>query len=277
MSTAMITEHPAWHPTPTGAVRAVEHSGTTWVAHWNGGGLMLHSVDASDADTPPVAYTSAINLPRHPDAQPLVDELTKLGTVQRLNNPSLWDAIATAILRQVVRAGQARKIHEAFCRAYGRHVQAGERTLALMPTPDVVLGLSDEAFKAVGAAFNRAKLRAAAEAYRQHGEQWRTLDAESLAKELRTTVHGVGEWTAAAAAADFTGDHSVYPHGDLAVRTWARKAAPTLQLPSSDREFEALWRLWAPDRTSLHTLTLMTLTWGSHARTAQHGGTQHRP
>ncbi|MCP9986940.1 hypothetical protein LUX01_09750 [Streptomyces sudanensis] len=277
MSTVMIAEHPAWHPTPTGAVRAVEHGGTTWVARWSGNDLTLHPVGVPDVDTPPVARTSAIHLPRHPDAQPLVDELTKLGTVQRLDNPSLWDAIATAILRQVVRAGQARKIHEAFCAAYGRHVQAGERMLALMPTPDVVLDLPDKAFKAVGATFNRVKLRAAAEAYRQYGEQWRTLDPESLAKELRTTVYGVGEWTAAAAAADFTGDHSVYPHGDLAVRTWARKAAPALQLPESEREFEALWRFWAPDRTSLHTLTLMTLTWGSHVHTAQHGGTQHHP
>ncbi|MFD5558584.1 hypothetical protein ACFWIA_32725 [Streptomyces sp. NPDC127068] len=79
-------------------------------------------------------------------------------------------------------------------------------------------------------------------------------------------VSGIGPWTAACAAADFTGDYSVYPHGDLAVRTWARKAAPTALLPDDPREFETAWGRWAPDRPQLHALTTHTLAWGIHAR-----------
>lgn len=270
MSATMNTEHPGWHETSEGgAVRAVEYAGTLWSAHWTDESLVLRPVNSPDAEAPPVAYASAINLPAHPEVQPLVDELARLGTVQRLTNPSLWDAVATALLRQVVRAGQAKQVYRSFCSAYGQTVDTALGPLSVMPRPDSVLALSDAAFGAVGAAFSRDALRHAAEAYLDRGDAWRDLDADSLVQEL-VRVRSIGPWTAAAAAADFTGDHAVYPHGDLAVRTWARKAAPSLQLPSSDRELEGLWRYCAADRVALHTLTVFTLTWGNHARAKAH-------
>ncbi|GHE90272.1 hypothetical protein GCM10018785_66470 [Streptomyces longispororuber] len=272
MSTTIITEHPSWHVSDDGtAVRVVEYAGTIWSAHWNATGLTLCPTGTGSTEAPPVARTSPDTLPSHRDVQALVTKLACLGTVQRLTNPSLWDAIATALLRQVVRAGQARKVYRAFCAAYGRAVDTVVGPLAVMPSPEAVLTLSDTQFAAVGAAFNRDALRHAARAYLERGRYWRTLDADSLVKEL-VSVRRVGPWTAAAAAADHTGDHAVYPHSDLAVRTWARKAAPDLELPVSEAEFAALWRRWAPDRTTLHTLTLLTLTWGTHARPTEHGG-----
>jgi 3-methyladenine DNA glycosylase/8-oxoguanine DNA glycosylase len=276
MTASLTTEHPSWHPTDnSGALRVVEHNDAIWTAHWTADALTLRPIASPYSEAPPVAYTSPINLPTATEAQPLVDELVRLGTVQRLTNPSLWDAIATALLRQVVRADQAKKVYRAFCHAYGTTVTTAAGPLAVMPGPDTVLALSDAAFADVGAAFNRSALRSAATAYKQHGAHWRTLDADQLVKEL-ISVRRIGPWTAAAATADFTGDHSVYPHGDLAVRTWARRAAPQLDLPTADREFEALWRRWAPSRTALHTLTLLTLTWGSHARSTQHEGHPRR-
>ncbi|MCP3822390.1 hypothetical protein NLX86_31185 [Streptomyces sp. A3M-1-3] len=280
MSTTIITEHPAWHETPEGEpVRLVEHQGSVWLAQWETERehLLLRPLDAEAGEQPPVAYTSSIDLPTTDKATPLLDELVPLGTVARLTNPSLWDAITTALLRQVVTAAQARKRHRAFYSAYGRNFETPVGALALAPSPEAVLGLSDEGFAAVGAMFNRTALRAAAEAFLDRGEHWSTFDvAESLIKEL-VEVPRIGPWTAAAAAADYTGDHSVYPHGDLAVRTWAGKAAPGLVLPSSEKQFEALWRRWAPERTRLHALTLFTLTWGSHDRVTGHGGRTHRP
>lgn len=83
---------------------------------------------------PPVANAVPQDLPTAPEAQPLTQELGRLGVVQRLTNPSLWDAIATALLRQVVRAEQARRIHRAFYRAYGRPIEtpAGHDPEALL-------------------------------------------------------------------------------------------------------------------------------------------------
>ncbi|GAA3825204.1 hypothetical protein [Streptomyces chiangmaiensis] len=61
---------------------------------------------------------------------------------------------------------------------------------------------------------------------------------------------------------------SIYPHDDLAVRTWAAQIAPDHPWPGKkDKAFSPMWTGWAgTDRTALHTLTLSTLTWGSHAR-----------
>lgn len=286
MSTTIITEHPGWHETPAGEpVRVIEYRGTAWLALWETERehLLLRPLDADSygisngvSDQPPIAYTSAVDLPTAPGATSLLDELVPLGTVARLTNPSLWDAITTALLRQVVTAAQARKRHRAFYAAYGRTFDTPAGRLSLVPTPEAVLDLSDEGFAAVGALFNRKGLRAAATSYLDRGDHWATLDAESLAKEL-VEVPYIGPWTASAAAADFTGDHSVYPHADLAVRTWARRAAPGLTLPDTEREFAALWRRWAPARSQLHALTLFTLTWGSHARIAGAEGTPQQP
>ncbi|MEU8758559.1 hypothetical protein [Streptomyces sp. NPDC048659] len=268
MSTKIITEHPAWRTTAEGEhARLVEHGGAAWLAIWDRRNehLAMWPVTGDPAAEPPsVDYTSPIELPVAPErAVPLFDELVRLGTVGRLTNPSLWDAITTAILRQVVAANQALRKHRTFYGAFGRKVTTAAGVFALAPTPEVVLGLSDDQFAAAGSKFNRHALRAAAEAYLDRGEQWATLDAESLIKEL-VEVRRIGPWTAGAAAADFTGDFSIYPHGDLAVRTWARKAAPGLDLPNAEDEFESQWRRWAPTRTHLHAMTLFTLTWGSN-------------
>lgn len=274
MSTTIITEHPGWHTTADGdRARLVEHGGTVWLALWNNANahLALWPIEGDGAAEQPFpAYTSPIELPAPREAGPLLAELVSLGTVARLNNPSLWDAITTAILRQVVSAKQALRKHRAFYGAYGRTVATAAGDFPLVPTPETVLGLSDDGFAAVGTKFNRKALRSAAEAYLDRGEHWATLDPESLIKEL-VGVRGIGPWTASAAAADFTGDFSIYPHGDLAVRTWARKAAPGLEFPSKEPEFEATWRRWAPARPQLHALTLFTLTWGSNDLNGRRG------
>ncbi|MFC5214327.1 hypothetical protein [Streptomyces coerulescens] len=272
MSTTIIADHPTWQTTPEGdRVRLVEHNGEPWVATWTPRRrhLLLQPLTSGSVEPPALSYTSAITLPPATEqGRPLLDALVKLGTVVRLTNPSLWDAIVTAILRQVVSASQARTKLNAFCAAYGQRFTAAAGELALVPSPEHVLRLSSEGFAAVGCKFNESPLRAAAEAFLARGEKWAGLDAEPLIAEL-VALPGIGPWTAAAAAADATGDFSIYPHGDLAVRTWAKRAAPGLALPSSDSEFEALWRTWAPERAPLHALTLFTLAWGSSSPEAR--------
>ncbi|MCQ8829877.1 hypothetical protein [Streptomyces malaysiensis] len=266
MSTTLITEHLGWHKTSDGEpLRVVEHNGSAWAVRWSDECLIMRPAESGNTDAPPVAYTSPIHLPYGDEVQPLVDALTRLGTVQRLTNPSLWDAITTALLQQAVQVERARKTHRAFYAAFGRTVETFAGPMALVPSPEHVLALSDEGFAAVGAAASRDALRSAAEAYVAQADRWQQLAPETLVQEL-AAVRSIGATTAAVVAADVTSDHSIYPHGDLAVRAWASRVAPALPFPSSDREFEAVWRRWAPDRLTLHTLTLLTLTWGNHAR-----------
>ncbi|MFF1960242.1 hypothetical protein ACFVWX_25110 [Streptomyces sp. NPDC058220] len=204
-----------------------------------------------------------------PDSVPaeLKAGLADLGPTQRLANPWLWDAITTAILRQVVRAGQARKLYRVWCRTFGTTVHSPTGELSVAPTAAQVLELDDERFTDVGAKFHRSVLQAAATHYERHYLHWQRMDPRDLVAAL-TSVPRIGPWTAAAAAADYTGDFSIYPHDDLAVRTWAAQIAPAHAWPGrKDKAFGPMWiGMAGPDRTALHTLTLSTLTWGSHAR-----------
>lgn len=265
MSTTITIDHPGWRRADSGGViRVVERDGVPWVARWANESLQLRSVGNPKAREPDVAYTSPIRLPFSDEAAPLVDELGRLGTIARLTNPSLWDAITTALLREAFQAASVRRIYLTYCEAYGRSVETPFGRLSLTPAPETVLGLSDEGFKAVGAAFHRTALRAAATAYLTHDDQWHRAAPDDLVRTL-ANVRRIGPWAAAAATADFTGDHSLYPHGDPALRAWATRVAPSLDLPDNEVKFEQLWRRWAPDRLALHTLTLFTLTWGANA------------
>lgn len=266
MTVVLTTDHPAWVETETSSrTRAVRTASGTWILSWDGEGLHMDCALGTEDAKPTIVTTDPARLPSTVPAA-LKAGLDDLGPSQRLANPSLWDAITTAILRQVVRAGQARKLYRAWCATYGTTLDTPHGELALAPTPERVLTLTDEQFAAVGAKFHRSVLQAAASHYERHARDWQRMDAAALAAAL-TSVPRIGPWTAAAAAADYTGDFSIYPHDDLAVRTWAAQIAPGHTWPDKkDKAFGPLWTGMAgPERTALHTLTLSTLTWGSHA------------
>lgn len=265
----LIVDHPGWATGTDGAPsRVVLHEGTPWYARWNGTTVELRSLTPTKTAAPAARPALAHRLP--PSApEPLRSSLTELGTVVRLANPWLWEAITTAVLRQVVRAAQARALYRRWCSQRGVSYATPGGAHAVPPAPEVVLHMSSDAFAAVGAAFHRTALQAAARAYVEHADEWADLDAEDLVKRLEE-IPRIGPWTASAAVADYTGDFSVYPHGDLAVLTWARSAAPDVEWPGNGKTFAAHWRRLAPERAQLHTLTLFTLAWGNHARTDEH-------
>lgn len=267
MAGVLTTDHPAWHRYESGAcARAVQAGSGLWVMSHDTYGLRVDCVDGSEDVKPSFVVTDPAGLPAAAPSA-LRDGLVELGASQRLANPWLWDAITTAILRQVVRADQARKLYRTWCATYGTAVDGPFGPLAVAPTHTRVLELPDSGFAAVGAKFHRTALQAAAEHYDRHHDAWGHTDAGELAVAL-TGIPRIGPWTARAAAADFTGDFSIYPHDDLAVRTWAAQIAPAYPWPGKkDKAFGPLWSGWAgDDRTALHTLTLATLTWGAHIR-----------
>ncbi|MER6464742.1 hypothetical protein ABT278_30400 [Streptomyces sp. NPDC001228] len=267
MTTILTTDHPAWHGLEDGTpVRAVRAGSGLWIVTLDRDGLHMKCVHGDEDRKPALAITDPAALPAATPAA-LRNGLNAIGITHRLTNPWLWDAITTAVLRQVVRAEQARRLYRKWCEQYGTAVEGPRGTLSVAPTPEQVLELADDQFSEIGAKFHRSALKAAAEQYQKHGQQWLGMEVEDLAAAL-VSIPRIGPWTAAAAACDYTGDFSIYPHDDLAVRTWAARIAPSYPWPDKkDKRFGPLWAGWAgTDRTALHTLTLSTLTWGSHAR-----------
>ncbi|MFI2232535.1 hypothetical protein [Nocardia testacea] len=197
-----------------------------------------------------------------PDA--LLLPLKEAGVVVRVANPSLWDAIATAVLRQVIRAATARALYQSFGRAMGAVVESGGALLMWAPAPDVVLQMSQSEFSGLGMTFQRKKLVAAAEAFIEHGERWSALrhtpEQRAELVDALVSVPGIGAWTAGAAVADYTNDFGLYPISDLAVRTWAPRIAPGFGWPETESEFAAVWRELAGGQLS--EWTLLALAWG---------------
>jgi len=193
-------------------------------------------------------------------SEPAVAGLRRLGVVARWRNPDLWDALATAVLRQVIRAGQARALYQRLCRAHGDRVNTRFGEAWLFPTSETVAALPDAEFARLGLTFKRQALRAAAHACLEFDAKWSPLPPAGLISELRS-IPRVGPWTSGAAVADFTNDFSRYPFADLAVRTWAHRLAPRQAWPESEPEFAHYWAEMAGDQ--LGAWTLLTLAWGN--------------
>jgi 3-methyladenine DNA glycosylase/8-oxoguanine DNA glycosylase len=99
------------------------------------------------------------------------------------------------------------------------------------------------------------------------------LEASAIYREL-VSLHGVGHWTASVAVATYTGNWSLYPCEDLAVRTWASKILAKCDWPNAPDTFEARWR----ERFGEHVgaATLLLLACGSFCgdRVASDSGTR---
>lgn len=251
-----MLEHPAWHTTIDGpSARAMRTPTGTWQIIASGD-CQMTLINGDGA--PPVidvydpAALDDIALPAA-----LRAELQELGPVRRVRNADLWDALVTAIIRQVIRAGQAAKMYQALLSAVGQ--PAGD--VWLTPTAEQILSMPPDLFTILGMAFKRRPLQAAAEGYLQHHREWTAIPGDALVKALQT-VPRIGPWTAGAAVADYTGDFALYPYGDLAVRTWARRADPASAWPDDEPSFASTWQHLAGPHVS--TLTALTLAWGDH-------------
>ena len=263
----VMTEHAAWRITERGRYRVFAlPDGGQWLIRVSGCEVLSCPLVASSGEP----RFDVFALPRPgiagSEAPELVSALAALGTVARFRTSDLWEAVATATIRQVVRTAQAKRLYRDFCQAYGQRItHLNGEGYALFPTAETVLGLHDEQFASIGLTLKRRPLRAAAEASLKHEAHWRDLPPDVIVQELQH-IPRIGPWTAGAAAADYSNDFTHYPYADLAVRTWAKRAAPSYPWPDSEQAFGRLWQRLAGDQ--LATLTLLTLAWGS-----QHGDT----
>ena len=263
----VVTEHAAWRSTECGRYRVFAlPDGGQWLVRVSGGEVLSCPLVAPGGEPRFDVFALSRSGMAGDEAPELSSALAALGTIARFRTADLWEAVATAIIRQVVRAAQAKRLYRDFCRAHGQQItNLNGEGYALFPAPETVLGLDDEQFARTGLTFKRRPLRAAAEAYLQHGAHWRDLPPDVLVHELQR-IPRIGPWTAGAAVADYSNDFTHYQYADLAVRTWAKRAAPSYPWPDSEQTFAPLWQRLAGDQ--LGTLTLLTLAWGS-----QHGDT----
>ncbi len=266
---SVMTDHPSWLSTGTGTgtvFRAVRCGDAVWTltATPTEGGRQDTSADrvSGEGNEPVVDVVDPAVLT---GTGAVVDGLRAAGPVARWRNPDLWDALATSIVRQVIRAGQARKLYRAFSRAHGEPIATSLGQAWLFPPPPTVLALPDAEFARLGMAFKARPLRAAAQACLESGPTWAELDPATLADKVQD-VPRIGPWTAGATVADLTNDYALYPYADLAVRTWAKRLAPERAWPATEPEFARVWARLAGDQLS--AWTLLTLAWGArHATT----------
>jgi DNA-3-methyladenine glycosylase II len=256
----VMLDHPSWITDESGTSRRAARVGeAVWFAvvtpRTAGTDIELHKVSGESAKPRFDLFDPAELRARGNLAIPLRQD----GPVARMANPEPWDAVATSIIRQVIRAGQARKLYRLLCSEHGGTVTTPWGTASLLPTPETVLALPDEEFKRLGLTFKRTPLRAAAQAYLDLGQKWTEIDARQLMDELQS-IPRIGPWTAKATVTDLTNDYALYDYADLAVRTWATRLAPEHAWPEDPATFARAWE--AATGEQLSAWTALTLAWG---------------
>jgi len=262
----LMIEHPAWQTLNGEQTRVFTGSkAEKWLVHGRGKDLTMTPIGKTRNPLETDNF-SCIPTSLATTAPGFLAPFQKAVLVRRFPNPSLWDAIGTAIVRQVIRASQAKKLYRLFCANYGEQVTLpdGEER-GVFPDATETLPLSNEASARTGMTFKRRPLRQAAEEFLEHGAIWEKLPPPDLKLAL-CQGKGIGNWTAGAAVADYTNDWSLYPYADRAVHIWTARVTPTLHWPSTKNEFATPWEAFCGPHLS--SMTSCTLAWGN-----QHGAT----
>ncbi|GLH99879.1 DNA glycosylase family protein [Phytohabitans aurantiacus] len=265
----VISEHAAWSPAIGGGRLRVFQvpDGARWLVHTTGNTWSRHALGSAAAAAEPVYDTFRLPDGALEQMPELASALTGLGTVARFRTSNLWEAIGSAIIRQAMRAVHTHNLYLHFRQRYGEPIDLpdGDRYLQF-PTPQAILALTTEQFHAAGLAFKQGVLRDAATVYLRHEPRWQQQPPYTLV-DLLQQIPRVGKWTALAAVCDWSNDWALFPPGDLAIRTWVRRAAPSYPWPTDERRFGSLWR--ALNGPHLSQATLLTLAWANRQTTQE--------
>lgn len=241
---ACMTDHPGWRSSAEGSTRCfVNAQGPFQVTVFPDGNYV-----APGAPTPEVLFDQ--HTPRCASLH-----IPKNLQVYRWKTRDLWEGLAAGIVRQVIRAGQARSLYQSASDRWGEELFPGWKTF---PSPAKIISLSTADLKDGGLAFQAPKLRAAAEwvLAQKRGD----VEAATLNQEL-THVPGIGEWTRRVVLADITNDFSWYPYDDMAVRKRAQQLWPEKNFSSQADLFASQWeQLTGPQLGPLTAFTLSGVT-----------------
>lgn len=165
----------------------------------------------------------------------------------RLPTPSVWEAAATAVIRQVVRREQARISFQRVCEALGATVLLDGHPHHAFPTAESVVAAGEPRLRATGIGFKARTLISLAEWSLDPHEH---LEAHELSEAL-LRVRGIGPWSASVAVCDVFSDYGYYPVEDLAIRAHAR-ARWSRRWPTIPASFASEWR----SRTAPYTASI---------------------
>jgi len=173
----------------------------------------------------------------------LIDRAGPFG-LKLKRTPSIFSALAEAIVYQQLSGKAAATIFERMCALFPRTPQR--------PTPEQILGASDDALR--GAGLSRPKLRSirdlAQRATRREIPTFtevRRMDDEAIVEHL-TAVHGVGRWTVEMLLIFRLGRPDVLPVDDYGIRKGFAITFKKRDLPTR-LELEKRGKRWKPYRT----------------------------
>lgn len=190
------------------------------------------------------------------DAGALITRVTiRNQTAIRWATHDLWEGVTAAIVRQVIRAPQARLLYQRLCTLRASQDYAG----VLPPSPASILEMPAADFFAQGLRFQYPKLLAAARSWPHLTALNLADDPESLRRELQR-VPGLGPWSIQIILADVTNDFSHYPHDDSAIRTAAQNCWPAETFPTDGEQFRKAWRSFCG--SALSSMTIHALAFG---------------
>lgn len=235
----VMTDHPAWLVQEGGKFRCWRHADgriqeatVTDMGAWVGGSPSDHA--------PHVVAT----MPTPGQETPI--------TVRRWATTDLWEAIAAGIVRQVIRADQARKLYSVAARQLGEDCGNGFR---LFPSAAQVLSRPTQDFIDCGLAFQVPKLKAAAEWY--VAAPAAPLELDTLATQLGG-IPGIGPWSVGVIIADISNDFAWYPYDDLAVRRGAQRLWPDYGFADKPGAFARQWAEFTGDNRAAFTAVALS-------------------
>jgi DNA-3-methyladenine glycosylase II len=260
----LCTDHPAWTPDADGFHRLLSgDDGARWLATWRSSDLSVTPLTGGARSHPRRPAIVSTNPDQLPVAmpEPLSRVLWPLGPVVRISNPSLWDALVTAIIRQDVGNDVARVVVAQLAAQLGVPLDTAAGTLHTLPDAQTVKTLSAPYFRLAAASHFQQVLQRAAAAFLAHGTAWQRMQAHPLVGALQT-VRGVNRWTASMAAADYTGNLAILPLDRMARTVTTVDAGATISSDDPLRRWDS-WPLSAAER---HATVLYTLTYEQVAR-----------
>lgn len=197
-------------------------------------------------------HDATIHLPKT-----LAMSFKKFAPLVHISSASLEEALFKSIIRQVITAKQAKKTIHRFITEFGKCYEYEGIKCYCFPSASDIVDISTERLISCGLGFKAQRIKNIAEGILNDGLQISSSVVDNLntLKELK----GIGDWTARSSLCDFTGDWSIYPVDDLAVRTWAYKMWAEHQWSRDPEEFQHEWKKVNGDYVSQITFYLLTV------------------